>query len=215
MPKSVHRLDIVACRADDRRMRIPGGTTAARLARRPLAGVALTGLALTGLALTGLAGCSGGDDPAAPTPSEVPSSVAAFPEEPHVTGRVRLTVQAALPLLTAETCVPEERRVCSVDGGEGWAPLQDPARATLVEARTHPADGHTSWTARLRFTPDSRDALRTAAGRAGASGGVVVVMENGRVVAAVPPSDLQGTTAVLADLDQPTAWGLVESFGAG
>jgi hypothetical protein len=163
------------------------------------------------LAATG--GCSGGHESPDPAPSAVPSSVEAFPEEPLVTGRAEVTVQAALMTVTRETCVPQERRVCSADGSQGWAPIGHPTRVVLVAARSRPAEGHTSWTALLRFSSGSRGALGRVTREAAGTGGVVVVMEGDRVLAAVPPPDLHGTTAALRDLDQPAAWDLVAAFG--
>ncbi|MFC4785719.1 hypothetical protein ACT8ZV_14660 [Nocardioides sp. MAHUQ-72] len=163
---------------------------------------------------TGLAGCSGSGEDSAPAPTPSESSIAAYPEQPHVTTRVAVTVRAALTVMTDDECSPEdERRVCSVDGTQSWAPIEQPARATLVEARTRLVRGHTSWTTLLRFSPGSAPALRAAAREAGASGGVVVVMAHDRVLTAVPAADVAGRTVVLRDLDKPTAWQVVRSFG--
>jgi hypothetical protein len=144
----------------------------------------------------------------------VPSSVEAFPEEPHASTRTEVTVQAALMTVAGGTCVPQQRRVCSADGSQGWAPIGDPSPAVLVEARTRPAEGHTTWTALLRFSPESRGTLGRAAREATRTGGVVLVMEGDEVVAAVPPTDLRGGTAALRGLDQPTAWDLVGALAS-
>jgi hypothetical protein len=116
--------------------------------------------------------------------------------------------------MTDDRCRTEaRRRVCSADGTQAWAPLGDPGDATLLEARTHLADRHTSWTAVLRFSPESRRALQHAAREAAASGGVVLVIEEGRVLTAVPAAGVRGATAAVTDLDKPTAWDLVDGFG--
>lgn len=212
MPKSVPILDIAPHPADDRRMRNPGRTTSAgRRRTSPVRAV----VACLLLALP--AGCSSGAG--SPTPgrngssSGTPSSVGAFPEEPHATGRLPLTVRAALIEVGRGTCVPGERRLCSRDDSQGWAPIGEPGRATLLEALARPADGHTTWTVLMRFSRGSRDDLHEAADTAGASGGVLALVADGRVVAAVPPTGLHGSTAALEDLDQPAAWGLVEALG--
>ena len=164
------------------------------------------------LACATLTACSDGGDPAQePTPT--PSSLAVEPQQPHVAGRVHVTLLPGLAVMTDDECTPEEkRRVCSADGAESWAPIGDPAAATLVEARTHLAGGHTSWTTVLRFAPDSRGALRRAARDAAAAGGLVLVLAGDRVLAAVPASAVHGAAAVLADLDKATAWELVAAF---
>ena len=159
-----------------------------------------------------LTACSGSDS-SAPAPTPTPTSLAVEPQQPHVSGSVHVTLLPGLAVMTDDECTPEEkRRVCSADGAESWAPIGDPATATLVEARTHLAGGHTSWTTLLRFAPDSRAALRRAARDAAAAGGLVLVLAGDRVLAAVPASDVHGAAAVLTDLDKATAWGQVAAF---
>jgi len=166
------------------------------------------------LACTCLAACSSSDGSAKPEPTPAPTSVAAFPTAPDVTGPVAVSLQPGLTVMTDDRCRPEEkRRVCSADGTQAWAPLGDPGDATLLEAGTHLADQHTSWTAVLRFSPESRPSLRGAAREAAASGGVVLVVRKGRVLAAVPATGVSGATAAVTDLDKPTAWDLVAGFG--
>jgi len=166
------------------------------------------------LACTCLAACSSSDGSAKPDPTPARTSVAAFPTAPDVTGPVAVSLQPGLTVMTDDRCSPEEkRRVCSADGTQTWAPLGDPGDATLLEAGTHLADRHTSWTAVLRFSPESRQALRHAAREAAASGGVVLVVQDDRVLAAVPATGGRGATAAVTDLDKPTAWDLVAGFG--
>jgi len=165
------------------------------------------------LACVALTACSGNGSDPAPEPTPTPTSLAVEPQQPHVAGHVHLTLLPGLAVMTDDECTPEEkRRVCSADGAESWAPIGDPAAATLVEARTHLAGGHTSWTTVLRFAPDSREALRRAARDAAAAGGLVLVLAGDRVLAAVPASDVHGAAAVLADLDKATAWEQVAAF---
>ena len=166
------------------------------------------------LVCVALTACSSGDGGEA-TPSPTPTSLAVEPQPPHAAGHMHLQLQPGLTVMTDDECRPEEeRRVCSADGTQSWAPIEEPAAATLVEARTHLAGGHTSWTVVLRFAPGSRASLQRAARDAAATGGVVLVMPDDRVLAAVPAPDVQGTSAVMTGLDKPTAWDLVAAFDA-
>jgi len=176
-------------------------------------------LALLSCAALGaaLVGCSGSDGQATPRPPGpqpgTPTSVEAAPRQPHVTGDRQVELRAGLAVLTDDRCTPEaRRRVCSVDGRQSWAPLGDPRPATLVAAGTHLAERHTTWTAVLRFAPAARGPLRGTAHEAAASGGVVLVLARGRVLAAVPAAGVHGSTAELTDLDKATAWSLVGAF---
>ncbi|WP_344148560.1 hypothetical protein [Nocardioides koreensis] len=166
------------------------------------------------LACAALTACSGNGSDATPTPSPTPTTLAVAPQQPHVAGRVPVTLLPGLTVMTDDECTPQEkRRVCSAEGTESWAPIGDPAAATLVEARTHLAGGHTSWTTVLRFASGSRATLQQATRAAAAAGGVVLVLARDRVLAAVPASDVHGTTAALTDLDKATAWDTVAAFG--
>ncbi len=137
------------------------------------------------LVCAALAACSDGGSGAAPQPT--PTRLAVEPQQPHVTGRIHVTLRPGLTVMTDDRCTPEEtRRVCSADGAQSWAPIAEPVPATLVEARTHLAAGHTSWTTVLRFAPGSRPALQRTARVAGGSGGVVLVMADDLVLAAAP-----------------------------
>jgi hypothetical protein len=161
-----------------------------------------------------LTGCQSGGDATRPTERvSTPTSLAASPQQPHVTTNEPVTLMAGLTVMTDDQCSPEEtRRVCSADGAHSWVPLTAPADATVVEALTHLAHGHTSWTAVLRFAPEDHQALRRTAQDATASGGVLLVLQDRRVLAAVPAADVHGTLAVVTDLDKPTAWDMVGAF---
>ena len=167
---------------------------------------------LAGVALTGCSGAGGSAAPGTPEPS-TPSSIEAAPRQPHVTGDRQVELRAGLAVMTDDRCTPDgRRRVCSADGTRSWAPLGDPSPAILVAAGTHLADRHTSWTTVLRFAPGSRTSLHGAAHEAATTGGVVLVLAGGRVLAAVPASGVRGTKATVTGLDKPTAWGLVAAF---
>ena len=176
------------------------------------------GTTVTLLACVALAGCS--SDPGSPSPGQgtrqpgpTPSSVAAVPRQPHVTRQVPVQLRAGLSVMSDDPCTPDgTRRVCSADGTRAWAPLADPAPATLVEASTRLTAGHTSWTTTLRFSPASRAALARTAREAAGAGGVVLVVARGRVLADVPPPLVHGAEAVVTGLDKPAAWDMVTAF---
>lgn len=154
-----------------------------------------------------LGGCSGNDT--TPTPS--PPSEAPLPRQPLFTGRLDVIVQPALQVVNDVDCIPAHNRACSADG-QAYVPITDPAAATLVEARARLAEGHTSWTTVLRFDAASRTPLNRAATRAGAAGGMVLVMDADRLVLAAAPFTLvRGRTIVFDGLDKPDAWQLVEN----
>jgi hypothetical protein len=112
-------------------------------------------------------------------------------------------------------CTPATNRVCSSDGSRSWVPLKDQGHATLVAATTRLNEEHTSWTTVLRFDEGSRSALGRAATDAAATGGVVLLLDGGRALTAVPPPQLHGTRATFTSLPKPEAWALVALFGAG
>ena len=171
------------------------------------------GTTLALLVCAALTACTGDGGEARPRPT--PTSLAVEPQPPQATGRIHLRLQPGLTAMTDDECRPEEeRRVCSADGTQSWAPIEESAAATLVEARTHLAGGHTSWTVVLRFAPGSGASLQRAARDAAATGGVVLVMPDERVLAAVPAPDVHGTSAVITGLDKPTAWDLVSAVDA-
>ncbi|HEU4811013.1 MAG TPA: hypothetical protein VFT00_02615 [Nocardioides sp.] len=156
-----------------------------------------------------LGGCGGQGDDATTAPT--PTSEAPLPRQPVFTGRLDVIVQPALGVVNEEDCTPAHNRACSADG-QAFVPITDPAPATLVEARARLAEGHTSWTTVLRFDAASRAALTRAAARAGAAGGMVLVMDADRLVLAAAPFTLvRGRSIVFDDLDKPDAWQLVEN----
>jgi hypothetical protein len=126
-----------------------------------------------------------------------------------------LDLQPALVSVGETACTPARNRVCSNDGTQGWVPIKDPGRATLVEAVTRLTDDHTSWTTVLRFDRASRPALTRAAADAAAAGGVVLLVSDGRARAAVAPLELDGVRATFTGLSKPDAWDLVAAFGTG
>ena len=132
------------------------------------------------------------------------------PAAPHFAGRLTLALQPALVSVGETACTPARNRVCSSDGTQGWAPITDPGRATLVEAVTHLADEHTSWTTVLRFDPASRPALaRGRGGRRRRREAWYSSSATGERVAAVAPPSCDGSRATFTGLDQagrPGTW---------
>lgn len=161
-----------------------------------------------------LGGCGDQGNDAIGEPS--PTSEAPAPRQPSFTGRLDVIVQPALGVVNDEAgCTPAHNRACSADG-QAYVPITEPAPATLVEARARLAEGHTAWTTVLRFDAASRAALTRAAERAGAAGGLVLVMDDDqRVLAAAPFTLVRGRTIVFDGLDKPGAWALVETFEGG
>lgn len=158
-----------------------------------------------------LGGCRGNEATTSPTPTSEPL----LPHQPVFTGRLDVIVQPALQVVNDDTCTPAHNRACSADG-QAYVPITDPAPATLLEARARLAEGHTSWTTVLRFDPASRQALTRAATRAGAAGGMVLVMDADRLVLVAAPFTLvRGRTIVFDHLDKPDAWQLVEDVLEG
>ena len=125
-----------------------------------------------------------------------------------------LAAQPALVSVGETACTPARNRVCSSDGTQGWVPITDPGRATLVEAVTRLADDHTSWTTVLRFDRASRPALSRATSDAAGAGGVVLLVRDGRGRAAVAPLELDGSRATFTGLTKPEAWDLVAAFSS-
>jgi hypothetical protein len=162
-----------------------------------------------------LTACQGAPsaDPSATTGQS--GAVAVAPRPPHFAGRMTLDLQPALVSVGETACEPARNRVCSSDGTQGWVPIPDPGRATLVEAVARLADEHTSWTTVLRFDRASRPALSRAAADAAAVGGVVLLVSDGQARAAVAPLELEGVRATFTGLTKPEAWDLVAAFGRG
>jgi hypothetical protein len=170
-------------------------------------------LAASVLGAGGVVACDGGEGGGQAPRSEPPSSIAAFPAEPHVTGRRAVLVQPGLAVMTDDPCDGLHDRVCSADGKRSWAPIGTPAQATLVEATTRIDDEHTSWTTVLRLDPGDTRALARTAGTAADAGGVVLVETPDHVVLVdARPDRVAGSRIVFEGLDKPTAWGLVEAF---
>ena len=169
-----------------------------------------TSTLLTCAVLTACQGAPSADPPSTPEES---GAVAVSPRPPHFAGRLTLALQPALVSVGETACKPARNRVCSGDGTQGWVPIPDPDRATLVEAVARLSDEHTSWTTVLRFDPASRPALSGAAADAAAAGGVVLLVSDGRARAAVAPLELDGIRATFTGLSKPEAWDLVAAFG--
>lgn len=170
---------------------------------------AIVGASLLGAG--GLTACDGGGGRA--PESEPPSSIAAFPTEPHVTGRQEVLVQPGLAVMTNDPCDGMHDRVCSAGQEKSWAPIAAPARVTLVEATTRINDEHTSWTTVLRLDAEDARVMERAAATAAGAGGVVLVETPDHVVLVdAPPDRVAGARITLEDLDKPTAWGVVEAF---
>ena len=162
-----------------------------------------------------LTACQGAPSTDQPETTGQSGAVAVAPRPPHFAGRMTLALQPALVSVGETACEPARNRVCSSDGTQGWVPIPDPGRATLVEAAARLADEHTSWTAVLRFDRASRPALSRAAADATAVGGVVLLVSDGRARAAVAPLELHGIRATFTGLTKPEAWDLVAAFGRG
>ena len=143
-----------------------------------------------------------------------PAIEAPPPRQASFSGRLPVVVQPALGVVNEEgACTPAHDRACSADG-QAYVPITEPASATLLEVHARLAEGHTSWTTVLRFDAASRAALTRAAARAGAAGGLVLVMDADRLVlAAAPYPMVRGRSIVFDNLDKPEAWGMVETFG--
>ena len=169
-----------------------------------------TSTLLTCIVLTACQGAPSTDPPATTDKS---GAVAVAPRPPHFAGRMRLALQPALVSVGETACTPARNRVCSSDGTQGWVPIPDPGRATLVEAVARLSDEHTSWTTVLRFDRTSRPALARTAADAAAAGGVVLLVSDGRARTAVAPLDIEGIRATFSGLSKPEAWDLVAAFG--
>ncbi len=171
---------------------------------------------LAAIALTVPAACDGQGD--ATTPASPEGSSARAPavasQPPRFTGRQRVLLQAALPALGDAGCARAPSWVCSVDQDDSYVPLGTAAHATLVEARTHLADRHTSWTSVLRVDAASQQALATTRRTARAAGGLVLLMTPGRQVlaAAAPTTEVTAQALRFSDLTKPDAWDLVGLF---
>jgi hypothetical protein len=122
-------------------------------------------------------------------------------------------LQPALIAVGETACTSAHNRVCSTDGTQGWVPIKDPGRATLLRATARLTDEHTSWTTVLRFDEASRHARATAAADAAAAGGVVLLMRDRRAVTALAPLELRGDRSgdrlTLTGQSKQEAWDLV------
>ena len=151
------------------------------------------------------AGCAGSSSP----PEPGPTSIAAFPDLPHMTGPLPVRLQPALPMVGGASCNPGQGSYCL--GDQGYRALGDEREAVVAEVSTRPNEGHTAWDTVVRFR--SVRAPRLATEQAAGMGGVVlVVAADDRVLAAVPPLDLAAGKAQFLGLEKAEAWALVEAF---
>jgi hypothetical protein len=164
-----------------------------------------------------LTACQGSPSAAPPPATTEPADpgVEVAPSRPHFAGRLAVQVQPGLMRVGETTCAPAPNRVCSSDGTRSWVPIKEASPATLIEATTRLTNQHTSWTTVLRFDRTSRPTLARASADAGAAGGVVLLVKDGRAVTAVAPLDLHGTRATFTNLTKPEAWDLVASVSPG
>jgi hypothetical protein len=169
---------------------------------------------LASVLLTACQGSPSGTPPPATTEPADPG-VEVAPSRPHFAGRLAVQVQSGLIRVGETTCAPAPNRVCSSDGTRSWVPIKEAGEATLIEATTRLADQHTSWTTVLRFDRTSRPALARASADAGAAGGVILLVKDGRAVADVAPLDLHWTRATFTNLTKSEAWDLVVSVSPG
>jgi hypothetical protein len=159
-----------------------------------------------------LAGCSGAD--ADPTAADVPSSVDAFPDIPHVDGPLEVRLQPGLPLISTISkgeCAADPDEVCIIDGT--YRLLGKARPVTIAEVRTSPSQAHTDWDAVVRFDPRDRGAVRAVRKQAVGMGGMVVVLLGDRALRALKPTDLAAGKAQVLGLEKPEAWAFVAAFG--
>jgi hypothetical protein len=166
---------------------------------------------LTCVALTACQGAPSTAPPPAPTESSGTAAVA--PRSPRFAGRVTLQLQPALMAVGETACTSAHNRICSTDGTQGWVPIKDPRKATLLRATTRLTDEHTSWMTVLRFAEGFRHARARVAADAAAAGGVVLLLRDQRAVTALTPFDLEGDQAsnrlTLTGQTKQEAWDLV------
>jgi hypothetical protein len=167
--------------------------------RAPLAAL------LTVLAIPLLAGCS--DDGG--TPQAGPTSIAAFPDVPRMTGPLPVRLQPALPVASGDSCSPGYGLYCL--GERGYRALGDEQTAVVAGVTTAPNDRHTGWDTVVRF--ERGGVVRAAGERAAGMGGVVLLVDaSDRVLGAVPPADVNGSRAEFLGLEKAEAWALVIAF---
>ena len=152
------------------------------------------------------AGC-GGSDGGAPEPG--PTSIAAFPDVPHMTGPLPVRLQPALPMLGGESCTPGYGLYCL--GEQGYRALGEPRAAVVAAVATAPNDGHTAWDTVVRFAAARPPRLATEQA-AGMGGVVLIVAPDDRVLGAVPPPDVEAGKARFLGLEKAEAWALVAAF---
>ena len=162
--------------------------------------------ALLAVVLVLLATGCGGDGS---TPQPGPTSIAAFPEVPRMSGPLPVRLQPALPVAGSESCTPGYGLYCL--GEQGYHALGDERRAIVARASTAPNAEHTAWDTVVRFA-SSRPVRRAAADAAGMGGVVLVLDATGRVLGAVPPPDVGASEAHFLGLEKAEAWALVEAF---
>jgi hypothetical protein len=151
------------------------------------------------------AGCAGHGG----TPERGPTSIAAFPDVPHMSGPLPVRLQPALPVAGGESCTPGYGLYCL--GERGYRALGDERRATVTAASTAPNAEHTGWDTVVRFA--SGRAVHRAADDAAGMGGVVLIVDPAdRVLGAVPPPDTGASEARFLGLEKAEAWALVEAF---
>jgi hypothetical protein len=166
------------------------------------------------LACVVLTACQGAPSTAPPPDTaESAGTAAVAPRSPRFAGRLTLQVQPALVAVGETACSSAHHRICSTDGTQGWVPIKDPGKVTLVRASTRLTEEHTSWRTVLRFGAASRHALATAAADGAAVGGVVLLLRCQRVVTALTPLDLAESRAsqrlTLTGQTKQEAWDLV------
>jgi hypothetical protein len=148
------------------------------------------------LACVALTACQGAPSTAPPSAAtESPGTAAVAPRSPRFAGRLTVQLQPALMAVGETACTSAHNRICSTDGTQGWVPIKEPRKATLLRASTRLTDEHTSWMTVLRFAEASRHARATAAADAAAAGGVVLLMRGQRAVTALTPLELDGDQA--------------------
>jgi hypothetical protein len=151
------------------------------------------------------AGCAGPSG----TPEPGPTSIAAFPDVPRMTGPLPVRLQPALPLAGSDACTPGSGLYCL--GEQGYRALGHPQRATVGSVSTAPNAEHTGWDTVVRFA-SARPVRRAAVDAAGMGGVVLVLDPAGRVLGAVPPPDLGARKAQFLGLEKAEAWAVVDAF---
>jgi hypothetical protein len=175
--------------------------------RDMLTRVAVTVTIAAALTLTG---CQGDEQPGA-----APSSVQAFPDPPYAAGPIEVTLRPALPLAIGDRrCRPDPAagRYCAPDGTGGYRALGTARPVEIASVSTAPAADHTSWGTTVRFSVDSRGAVRRARDQAAGFGGVVLVTVGDAIVTVVAPRELTARRAALLGLEKTEAWAAVNAY---